>query len=122
MEDAEKVPVPKKNLAEALRIIETLVVSMDRIGAIGQDVPEQEADAILLAFMSDWRVLPALSHVRRLLGEDTFSKDLEGDALLSEAEKIVEGTEVWSFSHRNPERFLAEHGLLFPHPENDADF
>jgi hypothetical protein len=91
---ADKIAVDRDKLLVALRHLEVIVPSLDRIGSAGAEVSEDEHRRMLSDFMSDWEVGRRLSEVRRVLS-DLFEYD--------ELEQLFGELRSWRVSRRKPD-------------------
>jgi hypothetical protein len=88
-----KIEIERTSLIEALAHLNTVVVSISRIGSTTFDMPEMEQRKILSDFVTDWSVGPRLARVRRLLSA-AFDYD--------ELEELFGDGPHWRFDHPNP--------------------
>jgi hypothetical protein len=89
-----KVTIDRDTLIEALRHLEAIVPSLDRIGSSVAEMSETEHERVLSEFMRDWHVGRRLADVRRILS-DVFDYD--------ELERLFGDVETWELDHRKPE-------------------
>jgi hypothetical protein len=64
----QEVTVPREQLAEVARDLNTLVVSLDRIGSGFADDP-RGFERALADFVVEWRVFARLARARRIVGD-----------------------------------------------------
>jgi hypothetical protein len=88
---ADKVTLDREAVIAALRHLEVIVPSLDRIGSL--HATSEERARILLDFFRDWDAGPRLARVRRILSE-AFGYD--------EYENLFEDVPVWRDSERKP--------------------
>src|SRR5262252_686568 len=100
MKKDDFVQVSRADLIDVLRDLNTIVVSIDRIGSCAEDVGLEQNDRILLDFFDQWDVWQKLSEARSKLSEP-FSYEL-GEDNMDELERELQGTPYWSFSNRLP--------------------
>ncbi len=100
--DANKdyLNVKRTDLLLVLKHLETLVVSLDRIGSSSVDMGQSESDIMLREFIDDWSVCRKLSESRTVLSK-YFSTDL-GDDDMDELERELQGVPYWTWSNRKP--------------------
>lgn len=91
---AGRVTLDRDALVEALRHLDVIVPSLDRIGSAAATMSEEEYQRILSDFMHDWDVARKLAEVRRTLS-DAFGDD--------ELEHLFEEIEIWQPNHRKPQ-------------------
>jgi hypothetical protein len=83
--DEPVVMVPLEHAIEVARVLENVVISLDRIGS---REASGDADAHTLdRFIKEWWVLPRLSHVRTLMW-DAVSKAIGEEAVEEIAEAV----------------------------------
>ena len=85
--------IDRSALVTALRNLETIVVSLDRLGSCATEMNEEEYKESLVAFLADWDVFAKLSEARRLLSEP-FETELGNDGM-DELERELEGITFW---------------------------
>jgi hypothetical protein len=104
--EQEFLSIRRNALLSALRVIETIVVSLDRMGACAHEFSEQQNNAILARFIDDWDTTRKLLYARHLLSEP-FSREI-GEDELNELEREMESVPYWSLAHREPPPGFAE--------------
>jgi hypothetical protein len=100
MKKDDFVQISRADLIDVLRDLNTIVVSIDRIGSCAEDVGREQHDRLLLDFFDQWDVWKKLSRAGSKLSEP-FSYEL-GEDNMGELERELEGTPYWSFSNRLP--------------------
>jgi hypothetical protein len=91
---ASKLAIERVALITALRHLETIVVSLDRIGSCGAELGEQEYKDLVVEFLNDWNVFEKLAETRKILSTP-FSTAL-GDDGMDELEREFDGLQYWS--------------------------
>jgi hypothetical protein len=100
MKKDDFVQISRADLIAVLRDLNTIVVSMDRIGSCAEEVGLEQNNRLLLDFFDQWDVWQKLSEARSKLSEP-FSYEL-GEDNMDELERELEDTPYWSFSNRLP--------------------
>ncbi len=90
---AVKVSLDRDAAVKALRHLEEIVPSLDRMGSLGSEISEDEHARILSSFFDDWGVGPKLAEVRRILS-DAFDYD--------ELEILFADVDTWTYGSRKP--------------------
>src|SRR5687767_846269 len=90
---AEKVTLDRDAVIEALRHLDVLVSSLDRIGSATSSMSEEEHRKILADFVFDWDVTRRIIRIRRILSEP-FGDD--------ELEQLFDDVETWRLDQRKP--------------------
>ncbi len=99
-EDDDNVKrIRRDKLLRVLSHLETLVVSIDRIGSASYE--GENSDELLVNFHDDWQVFKRLAECRSILSEP-FSTEL-GDDDMCELERELQHVEYWEFNKRKPE-------------------
>lgn len=98
--DEELIAIRRSSLIKALRNIEVIVVSLDRLGSCAHEFSEQENNAMLARFFDEWNIFQKLADARMLLSEP-FSVVL-GEDDMSELEREFTDLHYWSFNRRKP--------------------
>ena len=88
-----------------LRDLETMVVSLDRIGSAHADNP-RACDRATLAFIHDWGIFRKLASIRAGLG-DLFSRKLGTDGM-DELERELQDVPYWTERQPTPPRKYAK--------------
>ena len=96
----DKICYPRVDVLGVLRSLETIVTSLDRIGAATLESDPIEADKILGAFIRDWQIFRELASARRILSTP-FSTEVAGDSM-DELEREMINAPTWSIDHRRP--------------------
>lgn len=96
----EHLNVRKSDLIEVLRILDTLVVSLDRIGSHCHECDRRTHDRRLSEFIEDWSVAPKLATARRVLSE--YFDDTPGDDGRDELERVMQDVTYWDLDQRIP--------------------
>ena len=97
-DDDQYVAIRRSELLTVIRHLETLVVSMARIGTCGKD----EQDEIFLRFCDDWNLCRRLAECRSILSS-YFPRELGPDDM-DELERELQNNPYWSFSNRQVPR------------------
>ena len=84
----------KEELVSILRDLNLIVVSLDRIGSANTELGEDEHNALLADFITDWDVFRKLASMRSVLSEP-FSDESDSDKL----EKKMEDLNYWSYEN-----------------------
>lgn len=95
---AEVISLRREDAIRALRSLELIVVSLDRLGSAAADMTKEEYDRASSEFLTDWDVARRLAEVRKLLSERFADDDPGGDEL----EKALDGTPHWTAHRRKP--------------------
>ncbi len=96
----EHLNVRKADLVEVLKILETLVVSLDRIGSHHHECDRRTYERLISEFIEDWAVAPKLSAARRILSE--YFDATPDDHGLEELERAIHDTPCWDLDRRRP--------------------
>lgn len=100
----EKVQYDKRQIVQVLRDLNQIVVSLDRIGFEYADLPDRRSDeelnAILAAFIFEWKVFEKLASARMVL-DSAFSCE-SGKDEMDELEREFQDVEYWSMNKRTP--------------------
>ena len=100
MKKNDVVEISRADLIAVLRDLDTIVVSIDRIGSCVEDVGREQEERFLLDFFDQWDVWKKLAEMRSKLSEP-FSYEL-GEDNMSELERELQDTPYWRFSNRLP--------------------
>jgi hypothetical protein len=92
---AQTVTLTRDKLIEALRHLEVIVPSLDRLGSAASDLSDDEYRRAIVDFVHDWHVGPRLAKVRKVLSE-AFDYD--------ELERLFGGVDTWEVDHRKPRK------------------
>ena len=95
--ETNKIEVDRVALLTALRNLESVVVSLDRIGATASEVSPEEYKETVVHFLHDWKVFAKLAEARRLLS-DPFGNEV-GDDGMDELERELDSVEYWSYKN-----------------------
>ncbi len=98
--DQSKVAYVKRDIVRILRDINSIVVSLDRIGSVSASIEPEEHDKMLADFVRTWEVFHKLAEARSVLSQ-AFSQEL-GDDEMDELERAMEGVPYWSLTSRYP--------------------
>jgi hypothetical protein len=99
MKKKSKKYVDRSVLLDVFREVESLVVSLDKLGsAFSKDC--QKCDRVTGKYLVEWGIANHFAGVRRALSE-LFSTKLGSDGM-DEVEREVQNVEYWSFSRRKP--------------------
>lgn len=88
-----KLQIDREALVTAIRNLESVVISLDRIGTTASESSEEEYKDTVVAYLHDGRVFAKLAEARRLLSEP-FKSDI-GDDGMDELERELDGVECW---------------------------
>ncbi|MEP7336601.1 MAG: hypothetical protein ABI977_02460 [Acidobacteriota bacterium] len=100
MKGNKLVKINRADLIEVLRDLNTIVVSIDRIGSCIGDTGEEVNDRLLLEFFDQWDVWKKLSNIRTKLSEP-FSREL-GEDNMDELERELQDVPYWRLINRMP--------------------
>ena len=100
MHHQEHIRVRKSDLIDALSTLETIVVSLDRIGSCHAELEQGAYDKITTEFVEQWDICRRLLAMRKTLS-NYFSDDL-GDEDMDELERALHETPHWQRHHRKP--------------------
>ncbi len=96
----EHVSVRTADLLKIVRHLDTIVVSLDRVGSATAELSRAEQAEVLTSFHDDWDVSKRLSACRTTLF-DYFSREL-GDDDMDELERELENQRYWSSDSPRP--------------------
>ena len=96
---SNEMAISRDDLVAALRNLEAIVVSLDRIGSCASEMGDDEYKNVLVSFLDEWRVFARLSEARRILSEP-FGNELGNDGM-DELERELEGVRVWQKDSRS---------------------
>ena len=96
----DEVRLKRNEVVRALRILESIVPSLDRLGSAAAGMTKEEYDRASSEYLDDWDVTRRLAAIRRILSEP-FSDEV-GDGGADEIERELDGTPCWSPSARKP--------------------
>ncbi len=102
MRSGETVAIKKADLIDILRVLNTIIVSVDRIGSCIPETGRATNDRLLLEFLDQWDVWRKLSEIRAKLSEP-FSSEL-GEDNMDELEREMQDVPYWSLNRRKPPR------------------
>jgi hypothetical protein len=88
-----KIELDRDDLVEALRHLEIIVLSLDRIGSASTDMSGEEQRQVLSDFFDEWSVGARLRRIRHLLAA-AFDYD--------ELIELFGDAETWNSNHRRP--------------------
>lgn len=106
MQTEERLSIKKADLIEVLSTLETVVVSLDRIGSCYAELGQEGCDKTTVEFLDQWNIWHKLSRARRILS-DYFPTQL-GDDDMDELERALQDTPSWQWGCRKPHRERAE--------------
>lgn len=109
----ETVPtmkIPREELLNVLRALESIVVSLDRIGSSTSAMSQEDRGKILAAYAEKWEIFSALAHVRRTLSA-LFSDDVGSDGM-GELEREMQDIPHWSSDKPEPPWSDGIHGRV----------
>jgi hypothetical protein len=95
-----QVAIDRESLLRVLRDLNTIVVSLDRIGSAASGLTKEEYHRISSEFLDNWDVFQKLSQARAILS-DPFSRE-EGPDLMDELEREMEDVPYWSWTRQVP--------------------
>jgi hypothetical protein len=98
---SDEVRFKREDIVAVLRDLETIVVSLDRIGAAAEQLGSREYERASSDFLDEWDVARKLIRARRVLSA-AFSDEI-GDDGMDELERELVGVPCWSISGRTPE-------------------
>jgi hypothetical protein len=90
----DKVCYDREKLLLAIRYLDSIVVSLDRVGSLSTDVTKRKGNDLLAQFHSEFDVFRKLSKARGILF-DAFDRQL-GDDDMDELERELYDNEYWS--------------------------
>ena len=96
------VKIDRALLLESARDVESVVVSLDRIGSWTANLPIEERDRILAAFIEDWGVFHRLAKLRSLLWDAIEEASEEGPSEDDPLERELHGISFWSGDSPRP--------------------
>lgn len=96
----KRVSVTTADLLEVIRHLDTLVVSLDRIGSATAGQSRAQEAEVLSSFVDNWDVFRRLSECRTTLS-DYFSRDLGIDDM-DELERELQNQQYWSSNAPRP--------------------
>jgi hypothetical protein len=102
MKSEEVVMLKKRDLIGILRDLNTIVVSIDRIGSSAPEISQESNERLLLDFLDQWNVWGKLAEIRAKLSEP-FSSELGKDGM-DELEREMQNVPYWSLKRRKPVR------------------
>jgi hypothetical protein len=97
---SNEIRISRGDALRALRHLEMIVLSLDRIGSASVDMTKEEYDTASSEFLDDWGVTEKLAEVREILS-DQFSRDAGEDGM-DDLERELEDTPHWRFASRKP--------------------
>jgi hypothetical protein len=97
--NAETITYKKEDVLKILADINTIVVSLDRIGSAGAEMPLEDHDRMAGEFVRQWDVFRMLASARKILS-DRFSDEL-GDDDKDELEREMEDVPFWRSDARS---------------------
>ena len=100
MHSEERLSVKKSDLMEVLSTLETIVASMDRIGACYEELGHEKYARTLVDFIEQWSIGRKLLTAREILS-GYFSTEL-GDDDMDELERALHETPYWRRHSRTP--------------------
>ena len=99
---SDSMNIRRAHVLSALRDLDCIVVSLDRLGSAHVDMPNGESERAVDDFIVRWRVAKKLSHLRGvLLKAYATSYGPGGDDFL---ERHLEKVPCWTIKHRDPPR------------------
>jgi len=90
---AGRIELDRDALVEALRHLEVIVPSLDRIGSSAAEMTDEEYRRVISDFVRNWHVGRRLAEVRRALSQ-AFEDD--------ELERLFGEVETWAPNHPKP--------------------
>jgi hypothetical protein len=96
----QTIEIDRAALIEALRGLEAIVVSLDRIGSASANLSKAEYDRLSSEFLDDWDVSRKLARLRTVLSQ-SFSEELGADEM-DELEREMQGLKYWSLADPKP--------------------
>jgi len=98
----KKLCYERSKIIAALRDLNMIVVSLDRIGSCAEDLEEDEYHRVTSEFIDDWEVCRKLANLRMILSEP-FSTELGPDNM-DELEREMQDVQYWSWNQRKPKK------------------
>lgn len=95
-----EIRLKREDAVRALRYLEMIVVSLDRLGSASAGMTKEEFDRASSEFLDDWDVARRLAEVRRILSEQF--PDEPGHDGMDDLERELEGTPHWTSKARKP--------------------
>ena len=89
-----QIAFSRKQVVEVLRVLEELVVSLDRIGSASVEMTKPEGDAALADFIRRHGIFRKTAKARRILSEPFAST--AGPDGMDELEREMEGVRYWA--------------------------
>lgn len=94
-QDQRNVVVDRRALIEVVRELNTLVVSLDRLGAASAGMSARGREKALARFAQDWDLFGRLSKARRTL-TDELTSDAASEDEAQGLEKELDDTPYWT--------------------------
>lgn len=98
----KQISYTKKEIVEVLRVLEEIVVSLDRIGSGADLQTKEQFNATLAAFIQDHSILKKAAKARRILG-DAFPREVGPDDM-DELEREMQNVRYWTSRNRNQKK------------------
>src|SRR5688500_10437788 len=95
---SKTVSIDRAALIRALRDLEVIVVSLDRLGWAAGDLSREDYDRYANELLDDWDVTRKLANARAVLSAG-FSESVGADGM-DELERELQGLEYWSVKQR----------------------
>lgn len=96
----ENLEYTRKDILKCLEFLNTIVVSLDKIGSAGADKSINEQRELLDTFCSDWNVYEKLAYIRKVLSSE-FSDELGVDDM-DELERELQNVPYWDLNSKKP--------------------
>lgn len=90
----ETITYDRAEVIRAIRQVDAVVVSLDRVGSFIADLPEDQQAKASIQFLVDFKVAAKLAEARRILSS-AFSPELGSDDM-DELERELQGNDYWS--------------------------
>ncbi len=100
MHQEEHLAIKKADVIDVLRVLETLISSLDRLGSCHAKLDKETYQRLITEFLDQWSICRRLIEARRILSE-YFPTDL-GDDDMDELERALHNTPHWQWECRKP--------------------
>jgi hypothetical protein len=94
-DNTPNVVVDRRALIEAVRELNTLAVSLDRLGSFYADKSVRDREEALALFARDWDLFGRLSRARRILHE-ALTDAVASEEMEDELERALDDTPYWA--------------------------
>ena len=96
----EHLTVKKTDILDVLRVLETLISSLDRLGSCHAELKKETYQRLTTEFLDQWSICRRLTEARQILSA-YFPADL-GDDDMDELERALHDTPHWQWECRKP--------------------